>query len=54
MNSTGFCKTWLYELIKAGRFPAQIKTGIRAIAFIESEVDEWIEQAITASREVSM
>ena len=54
MNRTGFGKTWLYELIKAGCFPAQIKIGIRAIAFIESEVDEWIEQAITASREVSM
>ena len=54
MNRTGFGKTWLYELIKAGRFPAQIKIGIRAIAFIESEVDESIEQAITASREVSM
>lgn len=54
MNRTGFGKTWIYELVKAGRFPAQIKTGVRAIAFIESEVDEWIELAIVASREVSM
>ncbi|WP_168403166.1 helix-turn-helix transcriptional regulator [Erwinia amylovora] len=37
MNRTGFGKTWIYKLIKAGHFPAQIKTGIRAIAFIESE-----------------
>lgn len=54
MNRTGFGKTWIYKLINAGHFPAQIKTGIRAIAFIESEVDEWIKQAIADSREVSM
>lgn len=50
MSRTGFGKTWIYELIKAGCFPAQIKTGVRAIAFIESEVDAWIERAIQASR----
>ncbi|HBQ0509236.1 TPA: AlpA family transcriptional regulator [Klebsiella pneumoniae] len=50
MNRTGFGKTWIYELIKTGCFPAQIKTGVRAIAFIESEVDAWIERAIQASR----
>ncbi|MCA5918503.1 AlpA family transcriptional regulator [Pectobacterium brasiliense] len=50
---TGFGKTWIYELIKAGRFPSQVKTGVRAVAFIESEVDAWIDNAITRSRNVS-
>ncbi|EIW0365712.1 AlpA family phage regulatory protein, partial [Klebsiella pneumoniae] len=31
----------------------QIKIGERAVAFIESEVDEWIYKAITASRNTS-
>ncbi|MEI7306198.1 helix-turn-helix transcriptional regulator [Pectobacterium atrosepticum] len=53
IRRTGFGKTWIYELIKAGRFPAQIKTGMRAIAFIESEVDEWIEDIIYYSRNKS-
>ncbi|QNQ60071.1 AlpA family transcriptional regulator [Pantoea sp. MT58] len=53
IKRTGFGKTWIYELIKTGRFPAQIKTGVRAIAFIESEVDEWIEKTIMVSRKVS-
>ncbi|MBJ5113047.1 AlpA family phage regulatory protein, partial [Salmonella enterica subsp. enterica serovar Corvallis] len=43
--------TWIYELIKAGRFPSQVKTGIRAVAFIESEIDEWIEATIRNSRQ---
>ncbi|WKA63976.1 helix-turn-helix transcriptional regulator [Pectobacterium aroidearum] len=50
---TGFGKTWIYELIKAGRFPSQVKTGVRAVAFIESEVDAWIEKIISDSRPVS-
>ncbi|MEQ9916561.1 AlpA family transcriptional regulator [Pectobacterium aroidearum] len=50
---TGFGKTWIYELIKAGRFPSQVKTGARAVAFIESEIDAWIEKIISDSRPVS-
>ncbi|MFJ5372856.1 helix-turn-helix transcriptional regulator [Pectobacterium versatile] len=50
---TGFGKMWIYELIKAGRFPSQVKTGVRAVAFIESEVDAWIEKTISDSRPVS-
>lgn len=51
IKRTGFGKTWIYELIKAGRFPSQVKTGIRAVAFIESEIDEWIEATIRNSRQ---
>ncbi|EAO4170351.1 AlpA family phage regulatory protein, partial [Salmonella enterica] len=29
----------------------QVKTGIRAVAFIESEIDEWIEATIQNSRQ---
>ncbi|GKV77040.1 DNA-binding protein [Pectobacterium carotovorum subsp. carotovorum] len=50
---TGFGKTWIYTLIKAGRFPSQVKTGVRAVAFIESEIDAWIEKIISDSRPVS-
>lgn len=52
IKRTGFGKTWIYELIKAGRFPSQVKIGDRAIAFIESEVDAWIDNAIARSRNV--
>ena len=32
------------------RFPSPVKIGSRAIAFIESEIDEWINQRIAESR----
>lgn len=47
---TGYGKAWIYKLIKAGKFPKQVKTGMRSVAFVESEVDTWIENKITESR----
>ncbi|MBC0852589.1 helix-turn-helix transcriptional regulator [Pantoea stewartii] len=47
---TGYSKAWLYRLISQNRFPKPVKIGSRAIAFIESEIDEWIEQRIAESR----
>ncbi|WP_366543608.1 helix-turn-helix transcriptional regulator, partial [Salmonella enterica] len=41
----------LYELIRQGRFPEQVKIGPRTVAFVESEVDEWIEATIRNSRQ---
>ncbi|EMM6764535.1 AlpA family transcriptional regulator [Pluralibacter gergoviae] len=47
---TGYSKAWIYRLLKENRFPQSVKIGSRAIAFIESEVDEWINQRIAESR----
>lgn len=47
---TGYSKAWIYRLIDNGKFPKQIKLGTRAIAFIESEIDEWIANKIAESR----
>ncbi|HHS7464922.1 TPA: helix-turn-helix transcriptional regulator [Salmonella enterica] len=53
IRRTGFGKTWIYTLIQTGRFPSQVKTGVRAVAFIESEIEAWIDNAIARSRNVS-
>ena len=47
---TGYSKAWIYRLLKEQRFPQSVKIGSRAIAFIESEIDEWIDQRIAESR----
>jgi len=48
---TGYSKAWLYRLMSEKRFPASIKIGSRTIAFIESEIDEWISLRIAESRD---
>ncbi|UCQ23736.1 AlpA family transcriptional regulator [Edwardsiella tarda] len=47
---TGYSKAWIYRLLKENRFPQSIKIGSRSIAFVESEVDDWIDQRIAESR----
>lgn len=47
---TGYCKAWIYKLMDAGQFPKSVKIGARSIAFVESEVDEWIANKIAESR----
>ncbi|HDL7644940.1 TPA: AlpA family transcriptional regulator [Yersinia enterocolitica] len=47
---TGYSKAWIYRLIKQERFPKPVKIGSRSVAFIESEIDEWINQRIAESR----
>ncbi|MDJ6543595.1 AlpA family transcriptional regulator [Salmonella enterica] len=46
----GFSRTTLYERIKKGSFPDRVKIGLRSVAFVESEIDAWIEKVIAESR----
>lgn len=50
LRRTGYSKAWIYRLISQGKFPTSVKIGTRAIAFIESEIDDWINQRIVESR----
>ncbi len=49
LHRCGISNTTLHRLIKEGDFPAPIQLGPRAVAWVESEVDSWIEQRIKAS-----
>jgi len=40
----------IYGAIKLGTFPAPIKTGVRASAWVRQEVEHWVEQRIARSR----
>lgn len=46
MAETGLSKTSIYNLIKQGKFPAQIKLGIKASAWDASAVQAWIANLI--------
>jgi prophage regulatory protein len=39
------CKTSVYQLIKEGTFPRQIQLSKRRVAWVASEIDDWIEKA---------
>jgi prophage regulatory protein len=47
VEKTGLCKTTLYQKIRNGEFPAPFPIGgARARGFLESVVDEWINECV--------
>ncbi|CAO97477.1 helix-turn-helix transcriptional regulator [Erwinia tasmaniensis] len=46
LRRIGLGKAWVYKLISQGIFPKPVKIGSRSIAFVESEIDAWINQRI--------
>ncbi|MBL7637999.1 helix-turn-helix transcriptional regulator [Atlantibacter hermannii] len=46
LRRTTYRKAWIYRLISQGRFPQPVKIGSRSVAFIEREIDEWVNQRI--------
>jgi prophage regulatory protein len=50
MRRTALGKTTVYMLIKAGAFPAQIPLGGKSVAFLEADIEQWIQQRIAAAR----
>ena len=49
---TGCSRSNIYLMIKEKRFPKQISLGPRSVGWLESEIDQWIEQRIAVSRQV--
>ena len=47
---TGLSKTSIYARIAEGTFPRQIPIGPRIVAWIDSDIKEWIETQIKKSR----
>ena len=50
LEVTGLRRSSLYRKIAAGEFPLPVKIGERASAWVASEVSQWIEETIAASR----
>jgi len=50
-DRTGLKKSMVYDLMSKEKFPKSIKIGDRAVAWIESEVDQWIQNKIPESRQ---
>lgn len=46
----GLPNSTMCALIAQGKFPAPVKLSVRASAWVESEVDAWIESRIRESR----
>ncbi|HCA5511889.1 helix-turn-helix transcriptional regulator [Klebsiella quasipneumoniae] len=51
-DKIGFGKSWIYRQIQLQQFPPSIRLNSRHVAWLESEVDDWIHQRIRLTRDV--
>ncbi len=47
---TGLSRSGIYDLMKAGKFPRPVPLGEKAVGWIQSEIETWIEERV-AERE---
>ena len=47
---TGFGRSQIYHLIKQSKFPKQIHIRPKSVAWLDSEVSEWMKERIRLSR----
>ena len=47
---TGLSRSTIYLRISKGTFPAPVSLGGRAVGWIDSEIQGWLEKQIEASR----
>jgi Predicted transcriptional regulator len=49
-SKTGLSRSTIYRLTDERHFPHQINLGFRAVGWLESEVDNWLDEKISSSR----
>lgn len=47
---TGLSRSTIYAAVKDGTFPAPISLGARAVGWMSSDIDNWIENRVIMSR----
>jgi prophage regulatory protein len=50
INVTGLSRMTIWRLERAGEFPQRRQLGLRSVAWLQSEVEEWIERRPVARR----
>ena len=53
MARTGKSRAGIYVAIREGRFPRPIRLGARSVAFLESEINTWIERLAAQRNETN-
>jgi prophage regulatory protein len=49
-SRTKLSRSWIYSAVRRGDFPVPISLGARAIGWLSSDIDAWIEARVEASR----
>lgn len=50
IDATGLSKSTIYFRIAEGTFPKQIPLGPRLVVWVESDIQNWISEQVSAAR----
>lgn len=50
LHRTGLSTSEIYRRIEADTFPKQIRLGAKSVAWLESEIDQWIMDQVEAQK----
>jgi len=50
IERTGLSRSTVYLMMSKGRFPSSISLGDRAVGWLETDINEWLERKVEASR----
>ena len=50
MNRVGLKRAAIYLYVKQGSFPKQVNLGVRAVGWLEHEIDAWVNARIEITR----
>jgi prophage regulatory protein len=48
---TGLSRSTIYSYIAKGDFPKPVPLGMRAVGWVESEIEDWLQARVRASRD---
>ena len=48
--STGLSRSTIYLRVSQGTFPRPVRLGGRAVGWLETEIQEWLQRQIESSR----
>ena len=49
---TGLSRSSIYLRVSQGTFPSSISLGGRAVGWLESDIEQWLEEKIKSSKDV--
>ena len=50
---TGLSRSTIYLRVSQGTFPKPVNLGARAVGWVETEIQEWLQRQIEASRKAA-
>jgi len=52
-GQTGLCRSMIYQLEAADRFPGRIRISTRSVGWLEHEIHAWIAERVRSTRSSS-